>query len=78
MSPTKPLYKLETNKEATVDSLTIQGNMRRRFMDLGIVPGSTVKALYRAFSGDPTAYLIQGTVIAIRKEDAAGIMVKPN
>lgn len=78
MSPTKTLCQLETNEEATVASLAIQGSMRRRFMDLGLVPGAAIKALYRAFSGDPTAYLIHGAVIAIRNDDAAGIIVKPN
>ncbi len=56
---------------ATIDSLTVPGLMRRRLLDLGLTPGSSVTCLYEAPSGNPKAYLIRGAVIALRNQDAA-------
>ena len=49
--------------------------MRRRFMDIGCMVGSDIKKLGVGPFGDPSAYLICGAVIAIRKKDAATIRV---
>ena len=45
-------------------------------MDLGIVPGTRIEAIMRSPSGDPTAYLIRGTTIAIRRSQADRIRVR--
>lgn len=50
--------------------------MARRLGDLGFVPGTGIACLYRSPAGDPTAYGIRGTVIALRKRDAARVWVR--
>jgi DtxR family Mn-dependent transcriptional regulator len=52
-----------------------RGPERRRFMDLGILPGTLVKAEMVSPSGDPTAYLIRRSLIALRKEQAELITI---
>lgn len=42
---------------------------------MGIVTGKGIKKLYSSPFGDPCAYLICGTLIAIRKIDAQNILV---
>ncbi len=37
--------------------------------------GVRIQCLYRSISGDPTAYGVRGSVIALRKEDADRILV---
>ncbi len=54
-----------------------RGAERRRFLDLGILPGTIVKAEMRSPSGDPTAYRIRGALIALRHQQAEYIKVKP-
>ena len=49
---------------------------RRRFMDLGILPGTVITAEFTAPGGDPTAYRIRGAVIALRREQADRIFVR--
>jgi ferrous iron transport protein A len=56
------------------DILTPSSN-RRRILDLGLIPGARVDIIRRSPSGNPTAYFIRGTVIALRNEDAAQILV---
>lgn len=49
--------------------------MRRRMIDLGIVEGTKIECVGRSPSGDPSAYMIRGAVIAIRKRDAKNILL---
>ncbi len=57
-------------------SPTCRGPERRRFMDLGILPGTLITAEMRSPSGDPTAYRIRGALIALRHEQGNLINVK--
>jgi DtxR family Mn-dependent transcriptional regulator len=52
-----------------------RGQQRRRLMDLGIVPGSSIKAEMRSPSGDPVGYRVMGTTIGIRKKHAELIYI---
>ena len=49
--------------------------MKRRFQDLGIITGTEIACVGRSPLGDPTAYLIRKTVIALRREDAEQILI---
>ncbi len=53
-----------------------KGAERRRFMDLGIVPGTIVIAQFTSPAGDPTAYSIRHSLIALRKEQADYISIE--
>jgi len=53
-----------------------RGPERRRFLDLGIVPGTVIVPEMRSASGDPTAYRIRGALIALRASQARHIAVK--
>lgn len=74
-----PLAALRAGEEAEVVELgeELQGLTRRRLLDLGLTPGSRVTALLDNAFGDPRAYRVRGTTIALRKEQASGIMVRP-
>ena len=63
-------------KSAKVKELTSAGNLRRRMLDLGLIIGTIVESLRKSPSGDPTAYVIRGAVIALRSEEASKIMVE--
>ena len=71
-----PLCDMKTGTYARVVRLDTKGDLRRRFMDIGLVEGTPVECLRKSPAGDPKAYLIRGAVIAIRKEDAATVMVE--
>jgi ferrous iron transport protein A len=61
---------------AVIDSLDVTGPVRRRLLDLGLTPGTKIKCLYEAPSGDPKAYLVRNTVIALRKTDASTVFLQ--
>jgi DtxR family Mn-dependent transcriptional regulator len=60
----------------TIDK-RLQGYTRRRLLDLGLTPGARLVAEMRNFMGDPRAYRIRGTLIALRREQADDIWVRP-
>ena len=70
-----PLSKLAIGKKANVISLTSGGAVRRRMLDLGIIKGTEIEPLYKSPSGNPVAYLIRGTVIALRSDTSEKIIV---
>jgi Fe2+ transport system protein FeoA len=37
-------------------------------MDFGIVPGTKIKAELESLTGDPVAYKVRGTSVALRKQ----------
>jgi len=55
----------------------VQGFTRRRFLDLGLTPGTLIYPELQNFFGDPRAYRVRGTLIALRKDQASQIWVKP-
>lgn len=67
------MSRLRPGQYATVLGLDDHGPMRRRLMELGFVPGERVECLFRSGLGDPTAYGVRGTVIALRRPDAARV-----
>ena len=71
-----PLHLIPCGKSAKVKELTSAGNLRRRMLDLGLIIGTIVESLRKSPSGDPTAYVIRGAVIALRSEEASKIMVE--
>jgi ferrous iron transport protein A len=71
-----PLCRLPVGTPAYVRKLEVAGTIRRRMLDLGIILNTPVQALQKSPSGDPTAYQIRGAVIAIRSEEASGILVE--
>ncbi|MGQ8338797.1 iron dependent repressor, metal binding and dimerization domain protein [Sunxiuqinia sp. A32] len=52
-----------------------RGQQRRRLMDLGIIPGSSISAVMKSASGDPVGYRVMGTTIGIRKQHADHVFI---
>ncbi len=69
------LDKLEVNKTAKVCSIKLKNNLKKRLADLGLVENSIIKKIYISPFGDPCAYLIMGSVIALRNSDCKNIIV---
>ena len=76
MNINRTLHSLDEGMTATVIKLMNEGSMRRRLQDIGLIEGTNVLCLQRSPSGDPIAYLIRGTVIALREEDSSKVVVK--
>ena len=69
------LSELACGECGTVVSLCCGGAIRRRFSDLGIIPGVVIRCVGTSPMGDPRAYLVRGKTVAIRRAGARGIIV---
>ncbi len=54
----------------------ISGPQRRRLLDLGVIPGAKITHCIDGPSGDPRAFEILESVIALRKEQTDHIYIK--
>ncbi len=70
------LSELIAGETAIIKEISINGLNRRRFFDLGFIPGTEVTVAFESPLGDPTAYNIRGTVIALRREEAEKILIE--
>lgn len=74
----KTLNELPLNTKGYIENLNCVENIKRRLLDLGLVKGATITPVLISPSGDPRAFSIRGTLIAIRKEDAKLITITQN
>lgn len=72
------LSSLRTTEEAKIIGLSkeCRGESRRRLLDLGFVKGATVAIDLMNPLRDPKGFLIKGTVIALREDQASKILIK--
>ena len=72
-----PLNDTTINEEYIVVNIKNKSNLTlKRLMELGIVKNTLIKSIHKSPSGNPIAYLVRGTVIALRNEDAQKITVR--
>lgn len=69
------LNKLNLGTVAQIDNLNCTGSIRRRLLDLGLVKNTKIKPVLKSPSGDPTAFEVRGSIIALREEDSQNINV---
>ncbi len=75
MKEMKALSDTRPGETVTVMELLTKGSMRRRLIDIGLTENTTVKCVGTSPFGDPSAYMIRGAVIAIRREDSGTVLV---
>lgn len=66
-----------TGMSLQLSDIRVQGVLRRRLLDLGFVRGAMIDVLQRSPLGDPVAFRVNNTTIALRKEEASLIFGIP-
>jgi len=69
------LDKLILGKSAKIIKVNNTGSIRRRLLDIGLIPGSIVTTYLESPFNDPIAYKIKNAIIAIRRSDSKEIEV---
>lgn len=72
----KTLADLAVGHSGRVTAVSLTGAKRVRLQELGFLPGSVVTALQESPFGDPVAYAVLDTVIALRRSDARNIKIE--
>ncbi len=66
---------LQFGQLGTVLTLNVGGPMRRRLLDLGLVPGTHIERVMDSPAGDPVCYRVRGAMIALRDMDATQVVL---
>lgn len=74
----EPLTSLDIGETGQVINISprTRGVERRRLMDLGILPGTSIEIEMSSPSGNPRAYRVRGAVIALRHSQAEDIRIQ--
>ncbi len=71
------LAELPLDASATVDQVGGERAVRRRLLELGLLPQTEVRLLHVAPLGDPLSLRVRGTTLSIRRAEAEQIHVTP-
>ena len=77
MSSFFPLDQLEAGGRAVLAKIDQDLPCAARLGELGFFPGVSVVCAFKGRRGENAAYALGGALIALRREDAAGILVSP-
>ena len=72
----RTLAQLGVGQSSRVTAVSLNGVKRTRMQELGFIPGALVTALQESPFGDPVAYRVLDTVIALRRSDAQNIEIE--
>ena len=69
------LLDLKIGEKGVVLRVDSEKCLKQRLRDIGFIKGTEVLLLHRSPSGDPRAYKLKNTVIALRNTDAKNIII---
>ena len=67
---------LEIGERGAVETVAGRGAVKRRIMDMGMVPGAVVEIIQVAPLGDPIEIKLKGYRLALRREEASRVRVR--
>ena len=70
------LSKLKHDEKAIIKEINLQGKLKYRLLELGIVENTELKLIKYAPLGDPIQISIRGYNLAMRKETAKKIKIE--
>jgi Fe2+ transport system protein FeoA len=77
-SPTDlTLAELGLTRPARIVSVAGAISVRRRLMEMGVLPGTQVEVVRVAPMGDPIEIHLRGYSLSLRRDDARAIVVEP-
>ncbi len=71
------LSELQPAERGTIYEVSGSRALRRRLLDMGIVPGAEIEVVRVAPLGDPVEYLVKGYRLSLRRREAANVLVEP-
>lgn len=77
MEQERRMSELRVGESAEVLKISTASGLRRRLQDMGLIKGTVVTCVGKSPLGDPCAYRIRRTIVALRKEDTRWIETKP-
>jgi ferrous iron transport protein A len=72
----RELHSLKKGEDAIIKKIGCTGELKKRFLEMGICSGSKIHVSRIAPLGDPIEVLVKGYKLSIRKSEAKTIIVE--
>src|SRR5579864_2225802 len=72
------LAQLAEGESGILDRLELPEDIARRLMELGFLPGHVIVPARSAPGGEPRVYRVDGSEVALRRETASRIILRPS
>ena len=76
--PEATLAELRKGDAGVLDRIDLPAEEARRLMELGFLPGARIIAGLSAPGGDPRVFQVDGSEIALRRETARRLKIRPD
>jgi len=73
----RTLAQLPEGESGVLDRLDLPDDIARRLMELGFLPGHIIVPARSAPGGEPRVYRVDGSEVALRRETAAHLILRP-
>jgi Fe2+ transport system protein FeoA len=74
----RTLAQLPEGEAGVLDRLDLPDDIARRLMELGFLPGHTIVPARSAPGGNPRVYRVDGSEVALRRETASHLILRPS
>jgi ferrous iron transport protein A len=74
---TRTLAQLREGESGVLDRLDLPEDIARRLMELGFLPGHIIIPARSAPGGEPRVYRVDGSEVALRRETASRLILRP-
>jgi ferrous iron transport protein A len=74
----RTLAQLPEGEAGVLDRLDLPDDIARRLMELGFLPGHTIVPARSAPGGEPRVYRVDGSEVALRRETASRLILRPS
>ncbi len=75
-SSSRSLTDLSIGQDGTILSVSAEGSLRQRILDMGLTKGASVRIIRYAPLGDPMEIAVRGYTLTLRKSEAAHIIIQ--
>ena len=73
---TTTLYEMTPGKKGRILKIAGKGMIKKRIVDMGMVPGAEIEVERYAPLGDPIEIKVKGYHLSLRKEDASLVLIE--
>jgi ferrous iron transport protein A len=74
----RTLAQLAEGEAGVLDRLELPDDIARRLMELGFLPGHIIVPARSAPGGEPRVYRVDGSEVALRRETASRLILRPS
>jgi ferrous iron transport protein A len=74
----RTLAQLPEGEAGVLDRLELPEDIARRLMELGFLPGHIIVPARSAPGGEPRVYRVDGSEVALRRETASRLILRPS